>query len=50
MDRNALAVKILADALKGVIVMDRRKNSGHSDPTNWTSEETTVNSNEQNAE
>jgi hypothetical protein len=29
-DRNALAVEILTEALRGIVVVDRRKNSGRS--------------------
>jgi hypothetical protein len=28
-DRNALAIEILTDALRGLIVVDRRKTTGH---------------------
>jgi hypothetical protein len=30
MDRTALAVKILTEGLRGIVVVDRRKNSGRS--------------------
>jgi hypothetical protein len=33
-DRNALAISILTEALRGIVIMDRRKNSGRLDTTN----------------
>jgi hypothetical protein len=32
-DRNALAVEILTEALRGIVVVDRRKNPGRSGPS-----------------
>jgi len=32
-DRNALTVRILTEALRGIVVMDRRKTSGRSGVT-----------------
>jgi hypothetical protein len=32
-DRNALAIEILTEALRGIVVVDRRKNPGQSGPS-----------------
>ncbi len=43
-DRNALAIEILTEALRGIVVVDRRKNSGKSGPSDRPEQESDVNS------
>ena len=43
-DRNALAIEILTEALRGIVVVDRRKNSGRSAPSDRPVPEGDVNS------
>jgi hypothetical protein len=42
-DKNALIVEILTEALRGIVIMDRRKNSGRLDTTNRPDQESVVN-------
>jgi hypothetical protein len=46
-DRNALAVEILTEALRGIVVVDRRKGSGRSGVTDRPSVEGLITSDEE---
>jgi hypothetical protein len=48
-DRNALAIEILTEALRGIVIVDRRKGAGRSGVSDRVDLESTVSPDEEKA-